>query len=351
MYVLSDKDTCKPACSASQSCVNSSCRDKCNVSKPRAAPLVCTNGTCQSGACTANSECTSPASCRSGTCQNPACTANTQCTSPAVCRNGSCQNPGCTANSQCTHPATCRGGACQNPASCTSNTQCVAPLVCRAGSCEPECSPNAPCPQPLVCRNGSCTPECTNDGQCGSGEECYDNACHPVCTSFITLPCSRKNGVCVPGFDIYLWDGPYKWGGSIDLSAYWVPGEEILTMCVRDFVKAWNASPISTNLLPMIIAADGRLVLSPFWQAPASTYIVRAEHLPWWTAMGFDATGPLKGPGIPASRLPSSSVQSSTRNRTRVSKRSATQRNSRNGQAKLSRSARSSTLRRNTQAF
>ena len=331
VYALSDKDTCKPACSSSQSCVNSSCRDNCNTSKPCAPPLVCTNGTCQARACTTNTLCTSPAVCRDGLCQNPACTANADCTSPAVCRNGACQNPVCVANTDCTSPAVCRNGVCQNPESCTSNAQC-APLVCKAGSCVPECSADEHCPAPLICRNGSCAPECTNNGQCGPGEECSENACRPTCTSFITLPCSRKNGVCVPGFDIYLWDGPYRWGGSIDLSAYWTPGEETLTMCVRDFVKAWNESPISKNLLPMTIAADGKLTLAPFWQAPASTYIVRAEHLPWWTAMGFDATGPLKGPGIPAARLPSSSMPrltQSLKQSLKQSTQSTTQRNAR----------------------
>jgi len=131
---------------------NSLCNnDECDSGECSSCPGDCTlsechnNGQCESGFDDGSENCqTDPADCGcgidiccSGTCQTPACSANSDCSDSSVCTNDVCSNPG-TCTSSCTNPQITEclmtsDGCC--PTGCTENTDadCSAPLT---GLCE-----------------------------------------------------------------------------------------------------------------------------------------------------------------------------------------------------------------------
>ena len=228
---ISGECECVPACGG-KDCGDDGCGQSCGTCEGKTAcasgqcvPVdctkdtdcgdknVCTNDTCDQGACnyTYNSAscddgdpCTLGDGCVGGQCEgNPKdCTGSSDVCNNGVCVSGFCQpepkSGSCNDGDPCTLDDTCVGGLCNGtPKDCASLDDACNNGVCESGVCEKQakagaCSDGDACTEGDSCLGGTCVgspKDCTDNDPC-TGDVCVGGSCQssPVVDG---TPCSE----------------------------------------------------------------------------------------------------------------------------------------------------------------
>ena len=194
-----DGNTCNPACSTGEICINgvcvkgddSSCDPQCSENE------VCIGGKCVHGS-TCVPDCGTGEVCIYGVCvKGDDSKCDPACGDHAICIQGVCVH-GTTCSPVCSDDLVCINGECVKTGDSQCNPECDSNHVCVNGVCVPGSVCSYPCRSDELCVSGvcvkgsdNCDPACAEDQICLNGQ-CVGSTCNQSCASGLCM-----NGTCV----------------------------------------------------------------------------------------------------------------------------------------------------------